>query len=129
MGRVIALPTSAARQVKQPCTAAGRAARKAYKEASPWPGEFIYPSEREAMKTAEMLLEMSATPEMELLTALCAALNDEQRTKVVEVLTLRAAVGRRTAQQALAVLRTTNMTVGEGVDLRNAMRRLTMGGA
>lgn len=121
---VVRLPTAARRKVQQPCNAAGRAARKALKEACPWPGEYIYPTERAAMKTAEVLLEMHATPELKLLTALCAALDEAQRTKVLEVLAPRVVVGRRTAQQALAVLRTTNMTVGESLDLSNAMRRL-----
>lgn len=121
---VVRLPTAARRKVRQPCNAAGRAARQALREASPWPGEYIFPTERAAMKTAEALLEVDATPELELLTALCAALNEDQRAKVLEVLAPRVAVGRRPAQQALAVLRTTNMTVGERLDLHNAMRRL-----
>lgn len=121
---VVRLPTAAPRQVKQPCNAAGRAARKALREETPWPGEHLFPGQRQAMKTAELLSELQPTPELELLTAICAALDDTARAKVVEILAPRVATGRRTAMQALAVLRSTRMTVGESNDLHNAMRRL-----
>ncbi|BBC74403.1 conserved hypothetical protein [Altererythrobacter sp. B11] len=120
---VVRLPTAARRKVQQPCNAAARAARKAFREACPWPGEYLFPNERAAMKTAEVMRDMTATPELELLTAICSVLSEEQRAKVSESLAVRA-IGRGTAQQALAVFRTTSMTVGERIDLSNAMRRL-----
>lgn len=119
---VVRLPTAATRKVKQPCNKSAHAIRNEMRKE--WPGEFIFPSEREAMKTASMLMDVHATPELELLMGICAALDDGQRTTVLERLAPRVAMGHRSAQQALALFRTTKMTVGESVDLTNAMRRM-----
>ena len=121
---VVRLPTAAPRQIKQPQNATARNARRAYKAENPWPGEFIFAGEREAMKLAEAVAEVKPSVELELLTAICAALDSDARVKVYETLAPRVVGGRETAKQALAILRTTHMTVGEANDFHNAWRRL-----
>jgi hypothetical protein len=125
---VVRLPTAARRKVHQHCNAASRAARKALRDEAPWPGEFIFPSERAAMKTAELLADLKPSAELQLLTAICAALDDTARAKVIETLAPSVAAGRQTAEQALAILRTTRMTYGEMNDFDNAWRRLDPNG-
>lgn len=121
---VVRLPTAAPRQVKQPQNAAARNARRAYKAENPWPGEFLFAGQREAMKIAEAVAAVKPSVELELLTAICAALDNDTRAKVYETLAPRVVGGRETAKQALAILRTTHMTVGEANDFYNAWRRL-----
>lgn len=121
---VVRLPTAAPRQVKQNHNKLSRAARA---ELPRFPDKYIYPSIRAAMPMARSILEMresAATPEMELLTALCAALDDTARAKVAEVLAPGVTAGRRSAMQASAIFRTTRMTFGESCDLNNAIKRL-----
>lgn len=121
---VVRLPTAARRQVKQVNNAAGRAARKALREENPWPGEFLYPAQRQAMKTAQTLIDLQPTVELELLSAICAALGDDQRAKVIEALGPGVVAGRKAAEKALAVVQSTKMTVGDSIYLSNAMRSL-----
>lgn len=121
---VVRLPTAARRQVKQHMNAAARAARKVLREETPWPGEYIHFGEREALKLAAVVATVRPSVELELLRGICAALDDVARAKVVQNLAPGVAVGRQTAEQALAVLRTTRMTVGETVDFHAAWRRL-----
>jgi hypothetical protein len=125
---VVRLPTAARRKVQQHMNAGARAARKVLREETPWPGEFIFAGEREAMKTAELLADLNPSAELQLLTAICAALDDTARAKVIETLAPGAAAGRRAAKQALAILRTTRMTYGEMNDFDNAWRRLNPNG-
>ena len=124
MGTIHRLPTAARRKVQQPMNAAGRAARKVLRDATPWPGEYVFPSVRKAMKLAETVADVRPSVELELLVGICAALDDTARAKVIETLAPGVAVGRESAKQALAILRTTSMTVGEAHDLSIAMRRL-----
>jgi hypothetical protein len=121
---VVRLPTAARRKVQQPMNAAGRAARKAFRDEAPWPGKLIFPGQRQAMKLAEAIADLEPSAELELLIAVCSALDDATRLRVIELLAPRAVLGRKTAEQALAILRTTRMTVGEAVDFDNAWRQL-----
>lgn len=120
---VVKLPAAAPRKVQQYYN---RAARAGKADLPRHPAEFLYPSQRRALNTAAHLMELgqSLTPEMELLTAICHALDAETRDRIVEALTPGVVAGRRTAAQALAVVQSTRMTVGETVDLDYAMRRL-----
>lgn len=118
---VVRLPTAPRNKVKQNHNRAARAERQKLPR---FTGEFIFPSEREMMKTAEALMEIQPSPELELLTAICSALDDETRAKVAAKLAPGFVVGRRTSVQAMAVFRSTRMTIGDSVDLDNAMRRL-----
>lgn len=120
---VVRLPTAPKRKVQQNYNRATRAAKANLPK---FPSEYVFPGIRAAMSTAETLIEMrqALTPEMELLTAICAALDDTARIKVAEVLAPGVVIGRKTAVQAFAVLRSTRMTVSESLDLDNAMRRI-----
>jgi hypothetical protein len=122
-GCVVRLPTAPKNRVRQNYT---RAARAAKADLPKFPGEYIHPGIRDAMPTAGMLLEMrkAISPEMELLTAICAALDETMCAKVAEALAPGVAVGRPTAVQAMAVFRTTRMSARDFIDLDNAMRRL-----
>lgn len=121
---VVRLPAAARRKVQQPMNKVGRAARNALRAETPWPGEYIFPSIRQAMKQAELIADLQPSAELELLTALCAVLDDAARLKVVEALAPGVVTDRKTAKQALAILRTTRMTVGEAHDFDIAWRRL-----
>ena len=57
---IVRLPTAASRQVRQPMNSAGRAARRAIREASPWPGEYVEPQIRQATftRSPELLIAM-----------------------------------------------------------------------
>lgn len=124
---VIRLPTAAPRKVQRPSNRASRAAKRKLQEECPWPGEYLYPGQRKAMKTAELLMEVERTPELELLTAICSTLDDATREKVAAKLALRAAVGITSAEKAEAVFRSTRLTVGETLDLTNALQRMSKG--
>lgn len=72
--RVTRLPTSALRAVKQPSGKAAREHRQAFRAAHPWPGEFQWPSEREAhRRRAErqaVFGELNQTPELAIILAM-----------------------------------------------------------
>ncbi len=66
---VVCLPTAASCKVRQPMNSAGRTARRAIREASPWPGAYVEPQVRQATfeRTPELLIAMvifkALTPE------------------------------------------------------------------
>lgn len=126
-GNVTVLPTAAPRKVRQPQNRSGREARQALKEREPWPGQFLYPSEREAMERARQMASIAVTPELLLLSAICATLNDDQRCAVAIRLAFGVSIDSPPHLQAMAVLDTSRMTVGERVDFQNAQRRLQEG--
>ena len=118
---VVRLPTAAPRQVKQPCNKAGRASRRAFREASPWPREYICPGRRAALRQAEELFGVEQTPALALALAIVAELNEEARLRVIGRV---AAGGSTAARQAIALVRAETTTFGEKWDLLWAMERL-----
>lgn len=118
---VVPLPTAAPKRVRQPQTRAARAAKAKLERC---PAEFIFPSEREMMPVAQLLLDLPASPELELLTAMLPALDEAALTGTMFTLISRANAGHIAAAQALAILGTRRLTVGQQNDLSNATRRL-----
>lgn len=117
---VVRLPTAAPRKVKQNY---GRAAIKARAALPHFPIErFEYPSVRSAIPVARELLAMrpNMTPELELMTALLNALDDETREKIRQHLIPAVVAERRSALQAMALLKSTKLTNGEFNDLYRA---------
>lgn len=117
---VVRLPTAAPRKVKQN---QNRAAMKARAALPRFPIErFQYPSVRAAVPVARELLAMrpNMTPELELMTALLDALDDETREKIRRHLIPAVVAERRSALQAMALLKSTKLTNGEFNDLYRA---------
>lgn len=125
---VVRLPTAARRQVKQFHNKGTRAARKALREAHPWPGSYEHGPARaqrmEAERKAAILMGINQTPAMLLVHALLALLTDEQRGKIAEQLAGGAMAGRQAYLEALALIQTARMTVGEQCDLYRAIDKL-----
>ncbi|WCT76335.1 hypothetical protein [Novosphingobium humi] len=117
---IIRLPTAAPRKVKQNL---GRAAMKARAALPRFPIErFEYPSVRSAIPVARELLAMrpNMTPELELMTALLNALDDDTREKIRQHLIPAVVADRRSALQAMALLKSTKLTTGGINDLYRA---------
>lgn len=122
---VVCLPTAAPRQIKQPCNKGGRAARQALREEQPWPGEYIEPRRRRALRHADKLAALKPTPALAIAAALVAVLDEKTRLRVIGKV---AASGSPAAAEALAFLQTEELTVGEQLDLSWALERLRSGG-
>lgn len=116
---VVRLPTAAPRKVQQPHNKAGREARQALREASPWPGEYVFPCVRNAMPIAETLLRADRTPALVLATAIVQVLDEDTRLRVIGALARHGNV--EGVREALAVVRATELTVGEMYNLCQAM--------
>ena len=56
--RVVRLPTAPRRQVKQQCNKQSRAARADLRAETPWTGEYVFPSIRDAMRRLQALRDM-----------------------------------------------------------------------
>lgn len=119
---VVCLPTAAPRQVRQPCNKAGRAARQKLREAQPWPGEYILPSRRAALRTAEKVVDAgSSATGLTIALALADMLDDELRVRLIGKI---AASGSPAASAAIAMIDCQRITVGERIDLEWALERL-----
>ncbi|TCP36529.1 hypothetical protein [Sphingomonas sp. BK235] len=120
-GVVISLPTAAKRKVKQNRNQAARAAKAGLPKLEV---EYVYPTIREAMRTAATLIKLGPSPERELLTALCFALDDDARARVEAFLALGVAAQRESAIDARAIFKASRPNVGEKYDLEIALRLL-----
>lgn len=118
---VVRLPTAAPRQVRQNYNRSTRAARK---ELPQLQVQYMSPWQRRAMTTAQAVEDMPRTTEMELLSAICRALDPDTMKKVVDVLLPRAAAGLSIARQALTAVDIAQMTWVEQFDLLRAAKRL-----
>lgn len=122
MSNVVRLPTAAHRKVQQKCNRWSRAARKELREAQPWPGEFIDPRRRLALRKAETLVRVERTPALALALAMFAELDDETRLRVVGQLARGGATEE--VRQAIALTEAVGLTWSEQWDLIWAMERL-----
>lgn len=122
---VVVLPTAAPRQVDNLRYAGQRRAARAARQAEPWPGEKLFPGQREAIRKAEVLRNIQQTPALLIVTALMGAMDDDTRRRVIEALAPGVAVGRDVSVQAVAAVQASRLTIGEQLDLDFAFRRLT----
>jgi hypothetical protein len=117
MGEVIKLPTAARRKVQQPCNRQGRVARAAFRSANPWPGEFLFAGQREAISRAKVIRGAGGSPEMAVLTAILRALPQDIRDNVAAQFAAGATHAPKTiVRQAYEIIRLERMTIGEMVD-------------
>lgn len=119
---VVILPTAAPRQIHQQWNKETRAAKRALRDAHPWPGESLFPSQREAIKRAETINQVRQTPELRVAFAILTALDIEMRKKVVERLAVESLSGSPEARQALAIGQCASLTVGESIDMDFAFK-------
>lgn len=79
---VIRLPTAAARQVSQPTGKAAREYRVAFREAHPWPGEFLWPTQREAARRLaerqDALAGLNQSPELAIIAAMLRSMPSDK---------------------------------------------------
>jgi len=121
---VVRLPTAQTRQVRQNYNQAAWNARAALRKASPWPGEYVHPQQRDARKLAEQLQGVEQTPALIIASAILASLDADAHAKVVAQLAPGALSGRTAMVQALATARASRLNVGQQLDLFNALDRL-----
>ncbi|OQW44354.1 MAG: hypothetical protein A4S16_03440 [Proteobacteria bacterium SG_bin6] len=115
------LPTAAPRKVKQNYNRAARAERE---KVDRLPVRFMYPSQREAVRKVEILSGVEPSAAIELLVAICAALDAEARARVRAHLIPGVLNKRKTAEQAMVIVDTCRPTFGEQIDLDFALRLL-----
>lgn len=92
LANVIALPTAAARQVKQPTTREARQARRTFRADHPWPGTFLWPAEREAERQRSerlnLFANLSHSPELAIILGLLRTMPAERIEAVRKTLDL-----------------------------------------
>jgi hypothetical protein len=122
---VVRLPAAAVRQVKQRSI---RAARE-YKRTHPWPGTYEFGPMRaqrlEAERKAAILMGIDQTPAMLIVHAMLAILTDEQRQTIASGLAGGVVANRKAHIEALALVQTSNMTIGAQVELFRAIDKLS----
>lgn len=125
---VVRLPTAARRKVQQFQNRDTRAARKALRDAAPWPGSYEHGPMRaqrmEAERMAAILMGIEPTPAMLIVHALLAVLTDEQRHRVAEQLAGGVIAGRKAHIEALTLVQAARMNVGQQHDLYRAVDKL-----
>jgi hypothetical protein len=121
---VVRLPTAAPRKVRQPTTKAARDARAALHAAAPWPGEYIFPSLREAYSRIEALRALPPSVAANLVRNIVDAPTSEECKSVLRIIKVGAACGDPLALEAKELLeRVTGSTIGEQNDFLWAMAR------
>lgn len=121
---VAILPTAPDRQVQQPWNRANRAERAKLRSESPFAERYQHPQQREAMKRAEVMREVGQTPELIVLLSILETLDRDTRLAMVERLAWRA-VAKPVFRQALEIIRSTTLNLGEQMDLARALDTLT----
>lgn len=119
---VAILPTAAPRQIYQQWNKDTRAAKRALLEANPWPGERLFPGQREAIKRAEAISGAKQTPALRIAFAILASLDAETRKAVAGRLAMEAISGVPEAKQASAIADCAALTIGERLDLDFAFK-------
>lgn len=123
---VVILPTAPQRMVQQNYNRAASVERKKLREGSPFIAHYRHPQKREAMKRAEVMREVRQTPELMVLLMILESIPRDQRQGMLEKLALRAVVSPL-FRQALEIIRSTMLNVGEQMDLMSAMDELANG--
>ena len=121
---VVILPTAAQRQVQQRWNKETRAAKRALQEAHPWPGEHLFPGQREAIRRAKVIRSVERSAALRIAVAALGALDDASRAKAMSWLAVESLSGTTEAKQALEIARCAAMTVGEHYDLDFALKWL-----
>lgn len=98
--------------------------RKALRDTHPWPGEYLFPGQRDAISRAKTVRSVPQTAEFRIVFALLASMDVETRQKVRARLTQEAHTGSSDAKVALAVAECANLTVGESLDMDFAFKWL-----
>lgn len=118
---IVRLPTSAPRQVRQKCNRWTRAAKQELREEQPWPGEYIDPGRRQALRDAEKIASVEQTPALAIVLALVRTLDEEQFYRLIGDI---AANGGPAASDAITLVNAQKLTVGRALDLRWALERV-----
>ena len=122
---VVRLPTAPRRMVRQPCNKWSRAVRKKLREEQQWPGEYIHPQRRAALRKAQTLVGIERTPGLVLALAIFAELGDDTQSRVIGRMAKEGAC--KEVRQAIELAQTVGDTVGEQLDLMWAIDRLRSG--
>jgi hypothetical protein len=120
---VVILPTAAPRQVQQGSNKAGRAERRALRDAQTTRFPHKQPGVRQAEKRAVVIARVEQTASMILVHAVLSVLDENARLKVIGALAERAA-GSEAQRQAYEVANTTMLNFGQQWDLMNALSAL-----
>ncbi|MEH6685549.1 MAG: hypothetical protein V7664_13730 [Qipengyuania sp.] len=113
------LPSATNRRVEQECNRSMRDAADKLREQHAHRFGYIQPGIREQMEAASFLVGSEKTPALELAFAMLFALTDDQYEEVIRLLSRQTI--STTAQQALAIAKLRNLTVGEQVSLDAAI--------
>jgi hypothetical protein len=124
-GTVTRLPTAAARKVRQGGNRQSRAAARVLREQQPWPGRYIFPSQREAFRRIAVLREMEPSPAVNLVRNIIDAPTGDAARRVIRMLQVCEKAGDPLAKEAVALLhKTTGTTFGELNDFAWAMAQM-----
>ncbi|MCA1653669.1 MAG: hypothetical protein ABR588_05920 [Sphingomicrobium sp.] len=124
---VVRLPTAARRQVKQACNKAGRAARAALRAEQPWPGEYLFPGIRDAMRRLRGLRSMPSSAAVNLARSVVDPETINERPRVLGLIRCGVDAGDPFAREVHRLLRElTGTTYGDHNDFKNALTRLAM---
>ncbi len=108
---VAILPSASPRKIEQKCNKAMRAAATTLRDKHASRFGYRHPHVRNQIETAEALLELDKTPALEILVAMLSIMDRTEAEKIA--LKLLANSGSKSAQQALAIVRSRLMNVGE----------------
>jgi hypothetical protein len=121
---VVRLPTAATRKPDNNRYAAQRKARMALRDQTADRFHFRFPGQREAMKLAVRLEAITQTPALIAVSAILRCLDDETYVKVLHQLAPGALSQNEAARQAFITAKASRLTIGEQLDLLNALDEL-----
>lgn len=123
--RVVRLPTAARRKVCNCSNAAQANAGYAFRQANPWRGEHLFPSQREAARRIRELRAMTPGPAVNIARRLVDDVGSEEAHATLSLIKAALAQGDPIAREVHDLLeRTTGRTLGEHEDFVSALERL-----
>lgn len=125
--RVVRLPTAPRRQVKQQCNKHSRAARAALRAETPWPGEYVFPSIRDAMRRLQALRDMPPSAAVNLARSVIDPDKIDDRRRVLGLIQSGVDAGEPFAVEVLRLItEITGTTYGDHNDFAQALTRIAM---
>lgn len=127
-GKVIALPTAAARKVDNYRFAEQRRAALSARKGNPFADRYQHHQEREADQLAADFAAIQQTPALLIVSAILRSMDSEAVTKVLEQLAPGAVAGRPAHCQAVTAVKVNRLNLGQQFDLLRALDRLNAEG-
>lgn len=122
-GNLVILPTAAPRQVDQPGNARARKARAEVRKAQGRAFPYKHHQEREAERSAQIMLAHGKSPELLLILAILQELDLGARQRIVD--RLAKSTDSNSGGAAFEFARMTVMNFGQRHDLERALQQLT----